>query len=234
MDKKLIILLIAIVSALICTSPVIAAENNALFEYALFDLNIFGGNAPDNLTVKNLTIEKFTKTHTDSNGKTDKKTEYYLKFKVKSEGDSFGNYSVKVECFDKNNKSFKTVKSYVDKEGDVKIPLSNSTGVKKIKLTITDSNNNVLFNKTTAKIKNTEKVTKDKPVEKKTETTTSSSSSSSSSSSGQTYWASSNSNKFHYPGCEWAQKISGKNKVVFHSRDEALNSGYVPCQVCGP
>ncbi len=72
-------------------------------------------------------------------------------------------------------------------------------------------------------------ITKDEPP--KQETT---SSSSSSSSSGQTYWASSNSNKFHYPGCEWAQKISGKNKVVFHSRDEALNSGYQPCQVCGP
>lgn len=61
-----------------------------------------------------------------------------------------------------------------------------------------------------------------------------SSSSSSSSSSGQTYWASSNSNKFHYPGCEWAQKISSKNKVVFNSREEALNSGYRPCEVCGP
>lgn len=232
MNKKAILLLIAIVSTLICTSPIMAAENNDLLDYALFDLNIFGGDTPDNITVENLTIEKFTKKHTDSNGKTDTKTEYYLKFKVKSEGDSFGNYSVKVDCFDKNNESFKTVKSYVDKEGDVKIPLSNSTGVKKVKLTITDSNNNVLFNKTTAKINNTEKVTKDEPVEKKTETTTSSSSSSSS--SGQTYWASANSNKFHYPGCEWAQKISGKNKIVFHSREEAINSGYSPCQVCNP
>ncbi len=60
------------------------------------------------------------------------------------------------------------------------------------------------------------------------------SSSGSSSSSSQTYWASSNSNKFHHPDCEWAQKISGKNKVVFNSRDEALNSGYQPCEVCSP
>ena len=57
---------------------------------------------------------------------------------------------------------------------------------------------------------------------------------SSSSSSGATYWASSSSGKFHNPSCEWAQKISSKNKVVFHSRDEAINSGYQPCSVCNP
>ena len=59
-------------------------------------------------------------------------------------------------------------------------------------------------------------------------------SSSSSSSSGDTYWASSSSGKFHKPSCEWAQKISGKNKVVFHSRNEAISSGYQPCSVCSP
>ena len=58
--------------------------------------------------------------------------------------------------------------------------------------------------------------------------------SSSSSSSGDTYWASSSSGKFHNPSCEWAQKISSKNKVVFHSRDEAISSGYQPCSVCSP
>ena len=71
MNKKIIILLIAIFGALICTSPVIAAENNALLDYALFDLNVFGGDSHDNLTVENLKIEKFKKEHTDSNGKTD-------------------------------------------------------------------------------------------------------------------------------------------------------------------
>lgn len=55
-----------------------------------------------------------------------------------------------------------------------------------------------------------------------------------SSSSSQTYWASANSDKFHNPSCEWAQKISGKNKIVFNSRDEALNNGYQPCEVCNP
>lgn len=58
--------------------------------------------------------------------------------------------------------------------------------------------------------------------------------SSGSSSSDQTYWASANSDKFHYPSCEWAEKISSKNKVVFNSRDEALDSGYQPCEVCNP
>jgi hypothetical protein len=234
MDKKLMILLITIVTALICTSPVIAAENNALFDYALFDLNIFGGDSDsnaDNINVSDLKIEKYKREHTDSNGKTDKKTKYYLIFNVTGKGDSFGNYSISIQCFDKNNKSFKTVDSYVDKEGKFRIPLSDSSAVKSVNVTIKDKDGKVLYQGNTSKIKNTEKVTKDQPVEKKTEST---SSSSSSSSSGQTYWASSNSNKFHYPGCEWAQKISGKNKVVFHSREDAVNSGYVPCQVCGP
>ena len=74
-------------------------------------------------------------------------------------------------------------------------------------------------------MKKTKDITKDKPVEKKT---------TSSSSSGSTYWASSNSDKFHKPSCEWAQKISSKNKVVFHSKDEAISSGYQPCSVCNP
>lgn len=60
------------------------------------------------------------------------------------------------------------------------------------------------------------------------------SSSSSSSSSSQTFWASKNSDKFHDPSCEWAQKISGKNKVVFNSRDKAISAGYRPCEVCNP
>lgn len=57
---------------------------------------------------------------------------------------------------------------------------------------------------------------------------------SSSSSDSSTYWASSNSGKFHDPSCEWAQKISSKNKVVFNSRNEAIANGYAPCEVCNP
>ena len=98
--------------------------------------------------------------------------------------------------------------------------------VKGAKISIFDKDGKVLYNASTFKIKTKENITQDEP---KQETT-----SQSSSSSGATYWASSNSGKFHNTSCEWAQKISGKNKVVFHSRDEAINSGYAPCQVCSP
>ncbi len=50
----------------------------------------------------------------------------------------------------------------------------------------------------------------------------------------QEYWGSARSDKFHHPSCRWAQKISPGNLVVFHSRQEALNAGYVPCKVCRP
>ena len=52
--------------------------------------------------------------------------------------------------------------------------------------------------------------------------------------SSQEYWGSARSDKFHYPSCRWAHKISPGNLVVFHSRQEALNAGYVPCKVCRP
>ena len=61
-----------------------------------------------------------------------------------------------------------------------------------------------------------------------------SSSSSNSGSSGAVYWASEKTDKFHKPSCEWAQKISDWNKIVYHSRQEALNSGRQPCEVCNP
>lgn len=48
------------------------------------------------------------------------------------------------------------------------------------------------------------------------------------------YYASSKSDKFHYPWCVWAKKISPKNLIIFKSRKEALKAGYVPCKVCKP
>jgi len=48
------------------------------------------------------------------------------------------------------------------------------------------------------------------------------------------YVGSKKSNKFHYPSCRWAKKISPGNRVYFNSRQEALDRGYVPCKVCGP
>jgi micrococcal nuclease len=38
---------------------------------------------------------------------------------------------------------------------------------------------------------------------------------------GQGYWGSSKSDKFHKPGCRWAQKISPQNPIVFKKRAEA-------------
>lgn len=46
--------------------------------------------------------------------------------------------------------------------------------------------------------------------------------------------SSANSDKFHKPDCEWAQKISDKNKITYPSRDKAIDAGKVPCSVCNP
>ena len=50
----------------------------------------------------------------------------------------------------------------------------------------------------------------------------------------RTYVLNTNSMKFHYPSCEWAQKISDANKIVYHSRDDAVADGKVPCTACNP
>ena len=210
MNKKVLVLLITIVCVLICTAPAISAGFLGLF-----------GDA-SSIEIDHMQIQQVKKIHTDSNGNTKKSSKYYLKFNVSSDSDSIGNYSVSVKCLDKNKKPITTIHSYVDSKGKVKIYLPDAAGIKSANVTIKDESGNVIFNNITSKIKVTEKVTKDKPAK------------SESSSSSATYWASSNSNKFHNPSCEWAQKISSRNKVVFHSRDEAINSGYQPCQVCSP
>jgi hypothetical protein len=48
------------------------------------------------------------------------------------------------------------------------------------------------------------------------------------------YVGSAKSNKYHYPNCQWAQKIKSENLVTFKSAKEALAAGYVPCTVCKP
>lgn len=48
------------------------------------------------------------------------------------------------------------------------------------------------------------------------------------------YVGSVNSNRYHYPDCEWAQKISPANQVWFTSAEEAQSRGYLPCKVCKP
>jgi micrococcal nuclease len=59
-------------------------------------------------------------------------------------------------------------------------------------------------------------------------------SSQSSGSSGASFVGSSKSNKYHYPSCQWAQKISPANEVWFSGSQDARNQGYVPCKVCRP
>ena len=112
--------LIALIGALICISPIMAAENNALSDYVLLDFNPFGGNSP-NFTIDDLFIEKVKTEHTDSEGKTDKHTDYYLKFNLKSNSDSMDKYDMNITCLDEKNKTIKTIKSYVDKDEDLSV-----------------------------------------------------------------------------------------------------------------
>lgn len=48
------------------------------------------------------------------------------------------------------------------------------------------------------------------------------------------FLASSQTNKFHKPDCEWAGKIKDNNKIVYHSREAAINDGKLPCGECNP
>jgi len=42
------------------------------------------------------------------------------------------------------------------------------------------------------------------------------------------------SNKYHYPGCQWALKINPANEIRFTGSQDARNQGYVPCKECSP
>jgi methylphosphotriester-DNA--protein-cysteine methyltransferase len=46
--------------------------------------------------------------------------------------------------------------------------------------------------------------------------------------------ASLNGKTFHKPDCAWAKKISGRNMVVYKTRDDAIASGKTPCKACKP
>ncbi len=51
---------------------------------------------------------------------------------------------------------------------------------------------------------------------------------------GAEFWASKGSDKYHYPDCEWAQKVKQSNLIIFGSPEEAQRAGYIPCRVCNP
>jgi hypothetical protein len=44
--------------------------------------------------------------------------------------------------------------------------------------------------------------------------------------------ASKNSNKYHLPTCQFAQKIKPENRICFSSKEEAESRGYQPAKCC--
>lgn len=42
------------------------------------------------------------------------------------------------------------------------------------------------------------------------------------------------SNKYHYPSCRWAEKIKPEHEIWFSSSQDAQSRGYVACKVCKP
>lgn len=63
---------------------------------------------------------------------------------------------------------------------------------------------------------------------------TPSQSSSYSDSSSGSFVGSIKSDKYHYPSCQWAEKIKPSNEIWFSSSQDARAQGYVPCKVCSP
>jgi micrococcal nuclease len=39
---------------------------------------------------------------------------------------------------------------------------------------------------------------------------------------------------FHTVSCKWAERISPSNAVYYDTREEAINGGHRPCEVCKP
>ena len=229
MDKKLMFIMIFAICFIMFSSPVIASENdialNQVTENALFDLNIWNWIFPTNIDIVDLHIVKENFKHTHSDGKVTKSKNYYLEFYVK-ENSADNSLEINIKSYDKKGNCVDNTNGILYGTGENSFDLHPSSDIVKSDLLIYNGGS-LVFNKTTKVIEKTSNEQVDEPVvEKKTEDTSSSSS--------VTYWGSSKSNKFHYPSCEWGQKISSRNKVVFHSRSDAINSGYVPCQVCSP
>jgi micrococcal nuclease len=42
------------------------------------------------------------------------------------------------------------------------------------------------------------------------------------------------STRFHRPSCEYAKQIADRNKIIFRTKEEALDSGYSSCRTCKP
>jgi hypothetical protein len=48
------------------------------------------------------------------------------------------------------------------------------------------------------------------------------------------FWATRNSNKYHYTTCKSAKKIKPSNLVKYSSPEEATKAGKIPCKICKP
>ena len=48
------------------------------------------------------------------------------------------------------------------------------------------------------------------------------------------YVGNSSKKKLHLGSCGSTKKIAPHNRVIFSSREEAINAGYVPCKRCNP
>lgn len=48
------------------------------------------------------------------------------------------------------------------------------------------------------------------------------------------YVASTESDKFHRPGCRWARQIRSERRIDLSDREEALARDLVPCKTCNP
>lgn len=48
------------------------------------------------------------------------------------------------------------------------------------------------------------------------------------------YVGSIDSDKYHYPNCRWAEKITYENLIGFDTEEEAISKGYSPCGTCKP
>lgn len=217
--KKITLCLIVFLGALICCAPIVAAESSS----DGIVLGIFDNLFQQNMDITDLQIDKIFHSHTDVNGNTNNYTTFSFSFKINGD-ETFDNRKINLTCFDENNTTVGSVVYDIAQSGYYdKINLPNGSDVKYVNMVIYDLNNKVFYNNTTSNIRTDNDITVEHPP-KETQ----------SSSSGTTYVGSSKSGKFHRPDCEWAHKIASKNKVTFSSREDAINKGYSPCQVCSP
>ena len=220
--KKITIILI-LLSIFICTAPMVAAQSNSDgLTFGFFDLM----SKESSLNITDLQINEVIHSHTDTNGNTKNHTTYSFSFKLNG-NETFDQFKIiNLTCYDSNNNTVGFKDYRVGETGEYSINLPNDVEIKSVNMVVSNDNVNVLFNNTTSNIHVDENITADEPPKDTTPTKSTGSSTK--------YVASSKSGKFHTPGCEWAGKISSSNKVVFSSREDAINKGYAPCKVCSP